>query len=56
MADPKNDKPEGAPPRSVHIEGDGKRGFNWLPWLLLGLGIVALLFALNRCNKTTARL
>ncbi|WP_375427385.1 OmpA family protein [uncultured Sphingomonas sp.] len=25
--------------------------FNWLPWLLLGLGLLALLFALSRCNR-----
>lgn len=35
----------GAPPRHVHIE---KKKPNWLAWLLLLLGILALLFALVR--------
>lgn len=43
-----NDRPEGAP---SHIHIEKKKGFNWLPWLLLGLGILALLFALSRCGK-----
>ncbi|WP_225883332.1 OmpA family protein [Sphingomonas aliaeris] len=47
MAGP-NDHKDGAP-RHIHIE-KGKK-FNWLPWLLLGLGLLALLFALSRCNR-----
>lgn len=47
MAGP-NDRPEGAPSH-IHIEKNKK--FNWLPWLLLALGILALLFALSRCNR-----
>ena len=47
MAGP-NDHKDGAPSH-IHIE-KGK-GFNWLPWLLLGLGLLALLFALSRCNR-----
>lgn len=47
MAGP-NDRNDGAP-RHIHIEKDRK--FNWLPWLLLGLGLLALLFALTRCNR-----
>jgi outer membrane protein OmpA-like peptidoglycan-associated protein len=43
-----NDRPEGAP---SHIHIEKKKGFNWLPWLLLALGILALLFALSRCGK-----
>ena len=67
MADPRDDKTEGTPPRSVHVEGGGrpdgapprsvrveehdKKGFNWLPWLLLALGLLALLLALSRCHR-----
>jgi outer membrane protein OmpA-like peptidoglycan-associated protein len=43
-----NDRPEGAP---SHIHIEKKKGANWLPWLLLGLGILALLFALSRCGR-----
>lgn len=39
---------EGAP---SHIHIEKKEGFNWLPWLLLALGLLALLFALSRCNR-----
>ena len=46
MADPKNTR--GAPPREVHIE---KKKTNWLAWILLGLGILAALLALSRCNR-----
>lgn len=46
MADPKNTR--GAPPREVHIE---KKKINWLAWILLGLGILAALLALNRCGR-----
>ena len=42
------DHKDGAP-RHVHIEKNKKT--NWLPWLLLGLGILALLFALSRCGN-----
>ena len=47
MAGP-NDKKDGAPSH-IHIEKSKK--LNWLPWLLLGLGLLALLFALSRCNR-----
>ena len=50
MADPQHDKTDGAPPRSIHVEGEEKKT-NWLAWLLLGLGLLALLFALSRCNR-----
>lgn len=50
MADPDNKRTDGAPPTHVHIDGE-KKGFNWLPWLLLGLGLLALLFALSRCGR-----
>jgi outer membrane protein OmpA-like peptidoglycan-associated protein len=51
MAEPKDDKPNGAP---SHIHIQKKKGFNWLPWLLLGLGLLALLFALSRCGREDA--
>jgi outer membrane protein OmpA-like peptidoglycan-associated protein len=46
MPDPRNTN--GAPPREVHIE---KKKTNWLAWILLGLGILAALLALSRCNR-----
>jgi outer membrane protein OmpA-like peptidoglycan-associated protein len=46
MADPHNT--DGAPPRSVHIE---KKKVNWLAWIALAAGILALLFALSRCGR-----
>ncbi len=49
MADPNNT--QGAPPRQVHIE---KKKTNWLAWILLGLGILAALLALSRCNRREA--
>ena len=52
MADPTDPHRDGAP-RHIHIERDEKKGFNWLPWLLLGLGLLALLFALSRCDRDT---
>ena len=51
MADPKDPTPEGAP-RHIHVERDADRkGVNWLAWLLLALGILALLLALSRCGR-----
>ena len=52
MADPNDTRPDGAPSH-IHIEKD-KKGFNWLPWLLLALGLLALLLALSRCNRHEA--
>jgi outer membrane protein OmpA-like peptidoglycan-associated protein len=46
VADPNNTR--GAPPREVHIE---KKKTNWLAWILLGLGVLAALLALSRCNR-----
>ncbi len=53
MTDPRNDPTEGAPPRSIHVEGEDKKksGLGWLPWLLLALGVLALLLALSRCHR-----
>jgi outer membrane protein OmpA-like peptidoglycan-associated protein len=47
MAEP-NDH-EGGAPSHIHFHKDRK--LNWLPWLLLGLGLLALLLALSRCNR-----
>jgi outer membrane protein OmpA-like peptidoglycan-associated protein len=47
MADPNDTR--GAPPREVHIEK--KKGTNWLAWIALLAGIIALLFALSRCGR-----
>jgi outer membrane protein OmpA-like peptidoglycan-associated protein len=47
MPGPNDDRPDGAPSH-IHIE---KKKPNWLAWLLLGLGILALLLALSRCHK-----
>jgi outer membrane protein OmpA-like peptidoglycan-associated protein len=46
MADPH--KTDGAPPRQVHIE---KKKTNWVAWIALLAGILALLLALSRCNS-----
>lgn len=52
MAEPNDTHKDGAPSH-IHIERD-KKGFNWLPWLLLALGLLALLFALSRCGRDEA--
>jgi outer membrane protein OmpA-like peptidoglycan-associated protein len=38
----------GAPPRHVHIE---KKKVNWLAWIALLAGLLALLLALSRCDR-----
>jgi outer membrane protein OmpA-like peptidoglycan-associated protein len=48
MAGP-DDRRDGAPSH-IHIEKK-KKSFNWLPWLLLALGLLALLLALSRCDR-----
>ncbi|WP_445191685.1 OmpA family protein [Sphingomonas sp. Tas61C01] len=48
MADPDDRRTDGAPPNHIHIE---KKKTNWLAWILLALGLLALLFALSRCGK-----
>ena len=47
---------DGAPPRDIHV-GPSTKKTAWLPWLLLGLVLLALLFGLTRCSDTneTAR-
>ena len=47
MAGPNDQRPRGTPSH-VHI---GKRKTNWVAWLVLALGILALLLALARCHK-----
>ena len=47
MVDP-NDSRAGPPPNHIHIET--KRP-NWLAWVALLLGVLALLFALSRCHR-----
>lgn len=44
-----NDDHHDRGPSHIHIEK--KKGVNWLSWLLLALGILALLLALSRCNR-----
>ena len=51
MADPNDRRTDGAPPSHIHIE---KKKTNWLAWLLLALGVLALLFGLSRCNRNDA--
>lgn len=51
MAEDKDKRTDGAPPKHIHIE---KKTTNWLPWVLLGLGVLALLLALSRCNRHDA--
>jgi outer membrane protein OmpA-like peptidoglycan-associated protein len=44
-----NDKRDGAPPSQIHVGAEThKKG--WLPWLLLALGLLALVFGLRRCS------
>ncbi|WP_425229253.1 OmpA family protein [Sphingomonas sp.] len=51
MADNDGKRTDGAPPREIHIE---KKATNWLAWLLLGLGVLAAIFALSRCDRHEA--
>ena len=51
MADPNGRRTDGAPPSHIHIE---KKKTNWLAWLLLALGVLALLFGLSRCSHRDA--
>lgn len=48
MTDP--NRGEGAPPSHVHI-GKTEKKTNWLAWIALALGILALLLALSRCDR-----
>lgn len=51
MADPNDQRTDGAPPTSIHIE---KKRPNWLAWIALLLGVLALLLALSRCHREQA--
>jgi outer membrane protein OmpA-like peptidoglycan-associated protein len=48
MADP--ERGQGEPPSHIHIEKDEKKT-NWLAWLALAAGLLALLFLLSRCDR-----
>ena len=47
-----NDDHKPGEPSNIHLgpSHEGKK-FNWIPWLLLALGLLALLFALSRCGR-----
>ena len=41
-----NDRKDGAPPREIHVEG--KNSPNWLAWIALALGLLALVYWLSK--------
>lgn len=43
-------KGDGAPPSKIHV-GPATKKAGWLPWVLLALAILALLFGMRRCSK-----
>ena len=48
-----NDDHKPGEPSHVHLGPKHEGGkFNWLPWLLAALGLLALIFLLSRCNNT----
>lgn len=49
MANPDH-KGDGAPPSKIHV-GPATKKAGWIPWVLLALGILALLFGMRRCSK-----
>ena len=49
MANPDH-KGDGAPPSKIHV-GPATKKAGWLPWVLLALAILALLFGMRRCSK-----
>ncbi|MGI4731808.1 MAG: OmpA family protein [Janthinobacterium lividum] len=51
MAGPNDEPTGGVPPRHIHIES---KRVNWLAWILLAAGILALLLALSRCHQDAA--
>ena len=51
MAENDGRRTDGAPPRAIHV---AKKKVNWLAWLLLALGVLALLLALSRCGHRDA--
>lgn len=51
MADPDGNRPAGVP-KHIHIEKNKQPGWQKaLAWLLLALGLLALILALSRCNN-----
>lgn len=44
---------DGAPPSNIHV-GPATKKKSWLPWLLLGLVLLALLFGLRGCSDDDA--
>jgi len=52
MADPEDRRTDGAPPNHIHIE---TKKTNWLAWIALIAGMLALLFALSRCDRDDAQ-
>lgn len=52
MADPENRRTDGAPPNHIHI---ATKKTNWLAWIALIAGVLALLFALSRCGRDDAQ-
>jgi len=52
MADPEDRRTDGAPPNHIHIE---TKKTNWLAWIALIAGVLALLFALSRCDRDDAQ-
>lgn len=52
MAGPDDRRIDGAPPSHIHIE---KKKPNWLAWIALILGVLALLLALSRCQRSETR-
>lgn len=46
-------KGDGAPPSNIHV-GPATKKKSWLPWVLLALGLLALLFGLRRCSEDDA--
>ena len=52
MATNNDDGHKPGEPSHIHLGPSHEtKKFNWLPWLLLALGLLALLFALSRCNR-----
>lgn len=49
-----NDDHRPGEPSHIHLGPNHEKKFNWLPWLLLALGLLALLFALSRCGRDEA--
>lgn len=47
-----NDDGRGTPPSHIHVGGEAAaKKTNWLPWILAGLGLLALLFLLSQCDR-----